>query len=97
MLLLLLLLQNTKLLLVAHIFGSLFSLDTVLEVAHRHNLVVVEDCAQAFVGTQYTGDDRADVSMFSFGTIKTATSFGGAIIRVKDSAVLSEMRRRESR
>ncbi|CAI5737275.1 unnamed protein product [Hyaloperonospora brassicae] len=89
--------KNTKLLLVAHIFGSLFSLDTVLEVAHRHNLVVVEDCAQAFVGTQYTGDDRADVSMFSFGTIKTATSFGGAIIRVKDSAVLSEMRRRESR
>uniref|UniRef100_M4B518 Uncharacterized protein n=1 Tax=Hyaloperonospora arabidopsidis (strain Emoy2) TaxID=559515 RepID=M4B518_HYAAE len=89
--------KNTKMLLVAHIFGTRFPLDTVLEVARSHSLVVVEDCAQAFVGSQYTGDDRADVSMFSFGTIKTATSFGGAIIRVKNPVVLNEMRRRERR
>ena len=94
---LLLPLQNTKMLLVAHIFGTRFPLDTVLEVARSHSLVVVEDCAQAFVGSQYTGDDRADVSMFSFGTIKTATSFGGALIRVKNPVVLNEMRRRERR
>ncbi|KAH7484372.1 UDP-4-amino-4-deoxy-L-arabinose--oxoglutarate aminotransferase [Phytophthora ramorum] len=68
--------QKTKMMLIAHIFGSRFPLDEALE---------------------YTGESRADVSMFSFGTIKTATSFGGAIIHVKNSAVLDEMHRREKR
>lgn len=45
----------------------------------------------------YTGDQRADVSMFSFGSIKIATSFGGALMRVKNRAVLDEMQRRERR
>ncbi|RLN91187.1 hypothetical protein BBJ28_00004765 [Nothophytophthora sp. Chile5] len=89
--------KNTRLMLIAHIFGSRFPLDDVLEVAHSNNLLVLEDCAQAFMGMQYTGESRVDVSMFSFGTIKTATSFGGAIIHVKDAAVLEEMRRRERR
>ena len=82
---------------VAHIFGSRSPLDEVLEVARNHDLLVVEDCAQAFMGMQYMGEHRADVSMFSFGTIKTATSFGGAIVHVKNPVVLEEMRRRERR
>ncbi|KAG7394247.1 hypothetical protein PHYBOEH_005446 [Phytophthora boehmeriae] len=89
--------DKTKMMLIAHIFGSRFPLDEVLEVAHSNNLLVVEDCAQAFMGLHYTGESRADVSMFSFGTIKTATSFGGAIIHVNDPVVLGEMRRREKR
>lgn len=46
---------------------------------------------------QYTGDHEADVSMFSFGTIKTATAFGGSLIRVKDMDILNEMKRRQTR
>lgn len=45
----------------------------------------------------YTGEHRADVSMFSFGSIKTATSFGGALVSVKNPLVLEEMKRREKR
>lgn len=56
-----------------------------------------QDCAQSFAGMAYTGHQDADVSMFSFGTIKTATSFGGAILRVRDSDLLTEMKRREKR
>ncbi|POM68370.1 Hypothetical protein PHPALM_15477 [Phytophthora palmivora] len=89
--------EKTKMMLIAHIFGSRFPLDEALEVARSNNLLIVEDCAQAFIGMQYTGENRADVSMFSFGTIKTATSFGGALIHVKNRAVLDEMRRREKR
>uniref|UniRef100_H3HBS6 Uncharacterized protein n=1 Tax=Phytophthora ramorum TaxID=164328 RepID=H3HBS6_PHYRM len=76
--------QKTKMMLIAHIFGSRFPLDEALEVARSNNLLIVEDCAQAFMGMY-------------FGTIKTATSFGGAIIHVKNSAVLDEMHRREKR
>ncbi|RQM13498.1 hypothetical protein DD237_003783 [Peronospora effusa] len=89
--------DKTKMIVIAHIFGSRCPLDEVLEVARNHDLLVVEDCAQAFMGMQYTGENRADVSMFSFGTIKTATSFGGAVIHVKNPVVLEEMRRRERR
>ena len=82
---------------IAHIFGSRCPLDEVLAVARNHDVLVVEDCAQAFMGMHYMGENRADVSMFSFGTIKTATSFGGAIIHVKNPVVLEEMHRRERR
>ncbi|GAB9469079.1 hypothetical protein Gpo141_00006369 [Globisporangium polare] len=89
--------KNTKAILIAHIFGSRFPLDAVLDFADEHDLMVIEDCAQAFSGMDYTGERRADVSMFSFGSIKTATSFGGALIRVKNPVVLEEMKRRERR
>ncbi|TYZ59035.1 hypothetical protein PybrP1_009869, partial [[Pythium] brassicae (nom. inval.)] len=77
---------NTRAMLITYVFGSRFSMDPVLD-----------DCAQAFAGMTYTGERRADVSMFSFGTIKIATSFGGALLRVKNRTVLEEMQRRERR
>uniref|UniRef100_K3WUU4 DegT/DnrJ/EryC1/StrS aminotransferase family protein n=1 Tax=Globisporangium ultimum (strain ATCC 200006 / CBS 805.95 / DAOM BR144) TaxID=431595 RepID=K3WUU4_GLOUD len=89
--------SKTRAILIAHIFGSRFSLDPVLDFAEANDLMVIEDCAQAFSGMTYTGDHRADVSMFSFGSIKTATSFGGALIRVNNLMILEEMKRRERR
>ncbi|CEG39916.1 hypothetical protein F444_10196 [Plasmopara halstedii] len=89
--------KKTKMILIAHIFGSRDPLDEILQIAQQRHLLVVEDGAQAFMGKEYTGEKRADVSMFSFGTIKTATSFGGALIYVKNITVLDEMRRRERR
>jgi|SRR5215207_6909849 len=34
----------------------------------------------------------ADVSMYSFGTLKTSTTLGGAVLRVRDREVLCRMR-----
>jgi perosamine synthetase len=82
----------TRLILVAHLFGGRTEMEPVLELARQHNLRVIEDCAQAFDGIRYEGDLRADVSMFSFGTIKNTTALGGAILRVRDGEVLARMR-----
>src|SRR5262249_2906791 len=57
-----------------------------------HGLLVIEDCAQAYTGAEYTGHPDADIALFSFGTIKTATALGGALLRVRDRAVLERMR-----
>jgi perosamine synthetase len=38
------------------------------------------------------GDPAADVSMYSFGTLKTSTALGGAVLRVRDREVLGRMR-----
>jgi FAD/FMN-containing dehydrogenase len=53
---------------------------------------VFEDCAQAFTGPNYTGHPETDVAMFSFGSIKTMTTLGGALLRLKDAALLTKMR-----
>jgi dTDP-4-amino-4,6-dideoxygalactose transaminase len=82
----------TRAILVAHLFGSRMPLRPILDLASEHQLLVIEDCAQAFAGTQYQGHPLADVSMFSFGTIKAATALGGALIVVRNGQLLQRMR-----
>jgi dTDP-4-amino-4,6-dideoxygalactose transaminase len=77
---------------VAHVYGRRFSIEPYLHFASKHGIPLLEDCAEAFQGLQYTGDPRADMSFFSFGTIKHATAFGGAICVVKDQEEATKMR-----
>jgi perosamine synthetase len=83
---------RTRVVLVAHLFGGRMDLDGVTKFARKHGLLLVEDCAQAFHGPERMGDPAADVSMYSFGTLKTSTALGGAVLRVRDREVLGRMR-----
>jgi perosamine synthetase len=76
----------------AHLFGTRLDLDSMFELAKARGLVTVEDCAQAFNGRNYPGSAAADLNMFSFGPIKTATALGGALIRVRDAKLRDRMR-----
>src|SRR5215210_3717690 len=67
---------RTRVVLVAHIFGGRMDLGVVARFAKDRGLLLVEDCAQAFQGPEKMGD-AADVSMYSFGTLKTSTALGG--------------------
>ena len=59
----------------------------------EHGLLLIEDCAQSFTGMEYRGHPESDVSLFSFGPIKTSTALGGdACRRVRDPEVLARMR-----
>ncbi len=84
--------SRTRVLLVAHLFGGRVDLDPLARFARRHGLLLVEDCAQAFEGPDRVGSSAADVSMYSFGTLKTSTALGGAVLRVRDRQVLRRMR-----
>lgn len=86
----------TKAVLVAHLFGSRINIEPILELAAKNGLLAFEDCAQAFAGTSYQGHPDADASMFSFGTIKSNTALGGAVIRVRDEKTLDKMRHQQS-
>jgi dTDP-4-amino-4,6-dideoxygalactose transaminase len=83
---------RTRLLVVAHLFGTRVDLAPLAEAARRHGLLLVEDCAQSFRGPGDDGDPLADVSLFSFGAIKTATALAGAIVRVRDPELARRMR-----
>jgi len=86
----------SRAILVAHLFGGRIPMEPIVAVAREHGLMVIEDCAQAFDGGQYLGHPDADVSMFSFGPIKTATALGGAVLRVRDANLLARMRQRQA-
>ncbi|CAK4758184.1 unnamed protein product [Aphanomyces euteiches] len=83
---------KTKFILVAHVFGTLNKLDAVAAFAKANSLLLLEDCAQAYCGPAYNGHEGVDVSMFSFGTIKTSTAFGGGMLRVNNPALRHKMR-----
>ena len=76
---------QTKAILVAHLFGSRMAIEPIAEFAGQHGLFLIEDCAQAFTGDHYRGATVADVSLFSFGPIKTSTALGGGMLRFRDA------------
>jgi len=55
-----------------HLYGHPANMPAIMEIARRHDLRVIEDCAQAFVGSAYAGHPDSDCALFSFGPIKTA-------------------------
>lgn len=87
---------NTRAILIAHLFGSVLDLSPIVKIAREHGLIVIEDCAQAFDGDRYRGHPDADVSMFSFGPIKTATALAGGILTVRNLVILSAMQAQQA-
>jgi dTDP-4-amino-4,6-dideoxygalactose transaminase len=87
---------RTRAVLVAHLFGSRMPMKPVLDFARERGLFVFEDCAQAYAGPEDLHTPQADVSMFSFGTIKTATALGGGIFCFSDPELLEKVRQHQA-
>jgi perosamine synthetase len=86
---------KTRVVLIAHLYGAIVPLEPYAEVCQAHGLLLVEDCAQAFAGRQYLGYPQADVSLFSFGPIKSCTALGGAVTLIKDPQLAQTMQKLE--
>jgi dTDP-4-amino-4,6-dideoxygalactose transaminase len=87
---------QTRAIVVAHLFGTRLNLDPLCALAKRHNLFIIEDCAQAFDGPAFAGHPEADASLFSFGPLKTSTALGGALLRIRDLELAARMRTLQS-
>lgn len=77
---------STKAILITHLFGATMNTEAIVKLAKEHNLIVLEDCAQAFNGL-YTGHLLSDVVMYSFGLIKTNTCLTGAMLRFNNTGL----------
>ena len=86
---------RTRAVMIVHLFGGRVDLRPIADFARRHDLLLVEDSAQAFTGTDSLAPSGADVSMFSFGMIKTASAVGGALVSVDDAELRSSMRKEQ--
>ena len=83
---------RTRMVVVAHLFGTRLDLSDLRTLAEQHGLLVVEDLAQAFDGVPSALPSGCDVALWSFGPIKRATALGGAVVAVRDPALAERMR-----
>lgn len=87
---------RTKGVLCAHLFGTWSPLTELAEWCHSNGLFLVEDCAQSFMGRDFTGTISATATFFSFGTIKRSTVLGGAVGIIRDERLRTEMLKTEA-
>ena len=84
--------DRTKAIMPVHLYGQACEMDPILEIAGKHNLIVVEDCAQAH-GATYKGrkvGTFGDIAGFSFYPGKNLGALGDAGAVVTNNCVLAE-------
>ena len=82
---------KTKAIYVVHYGGQMCDMDPIMEIARKHNLFVLEDCAHT-PGAEYKGRKAGsigDVGCFSFHSLKNMTTCGegGMITTNRDDFV----------
>ncbi|TCB60067.1 DegT/DnrJ/EryC1/StrS family aminotransferase [Rhizobium leguminosarum bv. viciae] len=73
---------RTRAILVTHVYGHPADMDAIMAIARKHNLVVIEDCAQAHLA--YYKDKLCgtfgDIACFSFQQSKHMTTGDGGMV-----------------
>lgn len=87
--------EKTKAILVVHLYGQASNMAPIMEIARKHNLRVVEDCAQSH-GACFQGKMTGtfgDIGCFSFYPSKNLGAFGdGGAIVTNDCGLAEEVR-----
>lgn len=87
--------DKTKAVLVTHLYGMASRMDEIVAICKKHNLRLVEDCAQSH-GAKFHGQMTGtfgDVGCFSFYPSKNLGAFGdGGAVTVNDETLAKEFR-----
>lgn len=83
--------DRTKVIVVVHYAGVACDMDRIMDIAHKHGLLVVEDAAQA-IDSYYNGrplGSIGDLGCFSFHETKNVTAGGeGGLLTINDERYL---------
>ncbi len=85
---------KTKAILVVHLFGNPADMDSIMRIANKHNLVVIEDAAQA-PGTMYKGKyvgTIGDAGIFSFQETKNIMTGEGGMVVTRNPEIARKVR-----
>lgn len=87
---------RTKAIYVVHYGGQMCDMDPIMEIARKHNLYVMEDCAHAH-GATYKGRTAGsigDIGCFSFHSLKNMTTLGeGGMITTNNDEFCDKINR----
>ena len=85
---------RTRAIVVQHTFGIPAQIDKIMEIARKHRLVVIEDCAHTVGGIYKNGllGSWAPISFFSFGQEKAISAVRGGVVVTKDLVFAEKLR-----
>lgn len=85
--------ERTKAVIPVHLYGHPCDMDPLMETCRRHNIKVIEDCAES-LGAEYKGKKAGtfgDVSCFSFYANKVITTGEGGMVWCRDKKLHQRM------
>lgn len=78
--------KKTKAIMPVHLYGNPSEMDTIIDIAKKYNLFVIEDATESLGATykgQYTGT-IGDIGCYSFNGNKVITTGGGGMVAARD-------------
>ncbi|PWB24560.1 aminotransferase class I/II-fold pyridoxal phosphate-dependent enzyme [Flavobacterium sp. HTF] len=84
--------NKTKAIMPVHLYGQSCDMDKIVAISKKHNLLIIEDCAEA-LGSKYKNRPLGvfgDAATFSFFGNKTITTGEGGMVLFKDSVVANK-------
>ncbi|MEN9625894.1 MAG: hypothetical protein RL557_222 [archaeon] len=80
---------NTKVIMPVHLYGNPCDMDSIIAIAQKYNLKIIEDCCQAH-GAEYKGKKVpfTDIGCFSFYPTKNLGALGDAGMVITDDEQL---------
>lgn len=87
--------SKTKAIIPVHLFGQVCDMDAIMTIAKKHNIRVIEDCAQA-IGAGFNSKKAGafgDIGCFSFFPSKNLGCFGdGGMVTTDDKTVAGRIK-----
>lgn len=84
--------SKTKAVMIVHLYGLPCDMDAVVSICKEHNLLLIEDCAEAF-GSRYKGQHVGtfgDAATFSFFGNKTITTGEGGMVVCREKEIFDK-------
>lgn len=85
---------KTRAIITVHLYGHPCNMDPIIEIANRHGLYIIEDCAEA-LGAEYNGrkvGSIGDIGTFSFFANKVITTGEGGMVTTNNIELFNNMR-----
>ena len=87
---------RSKAIMVVHMYGAVCDMKPITEIAAKHNLPILEDCAQCHMGVSSLGGKAGTIGAagsWSFENSKQLTSGDGGIVTTDDEVLATKIRK----
>lgn len=88
--------EKTKVIFVTHMYGGVCDMDSIMKIAAKYNLMVLEDCAQCHMGKTNSGQFAGTIGhagSWSFENSKQLTCGDGGIVTCNDESLAATIRK----